>query len=196
MAESETLHQVIARNVRAYRHARGLTLEALAEVAGISRRMLIMIEGGTTNPSVATLDRLGQALGVGLSSLVGLPAPTGEAQVIAPDAMPAIWRGAHPESAARLAVSLGSGGDVEVWDWHLAPGETFTAGVDPPGTQKLLFILDGVLTVRLTDSLLRVPAGHGARLPGDRPHGYENRDAQPLHFVGTIVLGTFIRDHP
>jgi transcriptional regulator with XRE-family HTH domain len=193
MGTSETLHQVIARNVREYRHARGLTLDALADAAGISRRMLIMIEGGTTNPSVATLDRLGQALGVGLSSLVGLPAPTGEAQVIAPDAMPAIWRGAHPESAARLAVSLGSGGDVEVWDWRLAPGDAFTAGVDPPGTQKLLFVLDGVLTVRIDERLLRVPAGHGARLPGDRPHGYENRDEQPLHFVGTVVLGTIVR---
>ena len=146
-----------------------------------------MIEGGTTNPSVATLDGLGQALGVGLSSLVGLPAPTGEAQVIAPDAMPAIWRGAHPESAARLAVSLGSGGDVEVWDWRIAAGEVFTAGV---------YVLDGILTVRLADTLLRVPAGHGARLPGDRPHSYENRDEQPLHFVGTVVLGTFVRSTP
>ena len=191
---SEALHEVIARNVREYRRARGLTLDALAGAAGISRRMLIMIEGGTTNPSVATLDRLGQALGVGLSSLVGLPAPTGEAQVIAPDAMPAIWRGADPGSAARLAVSLGARGDVEVWDWHIAPGEAFTAGIDPPGTQKLLFVLDGVLTVRLAERLLRVPAGHGARVPGDRPHGYENREGRPLHFVGTVVLGAFIRE--
>lgn len=195
MVASETLQQVIARNARAYRHARGLTLESLAEAAGISRRMLVMIEGGTTNPSVATLDRLGQALGVGLSSLIGFPAPTGEAQVIGPEAMPVIWRGAHPDSAARLAVSLGSGGDVEVWDWRIAPGEGFTAGVDPPGTQKLLFVLDGVLTVRLADGLLRVPAGHGARLPGDRPHGYENRDEQPLHFVGAVVLGAVVRGH-
>ena len=116
--------------------------------------------------------------------------------MIAPDAMPAIWRGAHPDSAARLAVSLGSRGDVEVWDWRIAPGEVFAAGVDPPGTQKLLFVLDGVLTVRLAERLLRVPAGHGARLPGDRPHGYENRDEQPLHFVGTVVLGTIVRDMP
>lgn len=191
---SETLHRVSARNVREYRRARGPTLDALAAAAGISRRMLIMIEGGTTNPSVAALDRLGQALGVGLSSLVGLPAPNGGAQVIAPDAMPTVWRGAHPESAARLAVSLGARRDVEVWDWRLAPGEAFTADVDPPGTQKLLFVLDGVPTVRLADGPLRVPAGHGARIPGDRPHGYEKRDDRPLHFVGTVVLGTFLRE--
>ncbi len=196
MVPGETLQRVIARNVREYRRARGLTLEALAEAAEISRRMLIMIEGGTTNPSVATLDRLGQALGVGFAGLVGLPPPTGEAQVIAPDAMPAIWRGAHPDSVARLAVSLGSRGEIEVWDWRIAAGEVFAAGVDPPGTQKLLFVLAGVLTLRLDDRPLRVPAGHGARLPGDRPHSYENRDEQPLHFVGTVVLGTIVRAAP
>jgi transcriptional regulator with XRE-family HTH domain len=196
MAPVETLQQVIARNVREYRHARGLTLDALAAAAGISRRMLIMIEGGTTNPSVATLDRLGQALGVGFAGLVGLPPPTGEAQVIAPDAMPVIWRGAHPDSAARLAVSLGARGEIEMWNWRIAAGEVYTAGIDPPGTQKLLVVLDGVLTVRLADSLLRVPAGHGARLPGDRPHGYENRDEQPLHFVGAVILGTTVRGAP
>jgi transcriptional regulator with XRE-family HTH domain len=196
MAPGETLQQVIARNVREYRHARGLTLDALAEAAGLSRRMLIMIEGGTTNPSVATLDRLGQALGVGFAGLVGLPPPTGEAQLITPDAMPAIWRGAGSDSVARLAVSLGSRGEIELWDWRMAAGEVFVAGVDPPGTRKLLFVLAGVLTVRLADSVLRVPAGHGARIPGDRPHGYENRDEGPLHFVGTVVLGTPARGEP
>lgn len=192
---SAALQQIIARNVRDYRRAAGLTIENLAAAAEISRRMLIMIEQGATNPSIATLDRLGQALGVGLSSLIGIPAPTGEAQLIAPDAMPAMWRGVAPESTARLTVSLGSRGDVEVWDWRIAPGEVFTAGVDPPGTQKLLYVLDGVLTVRLAENLLRVPTGHGARIPGDHPHGYENREARTLHFIGTVILGTFISEH-
>lgn len=193
MVQSETLQQTVARNVREYRRARGMTLDTLATAAEISRRMLILIERGTTNPSIATLDRLGKALGIGFSGLVGLPASTGEAQVITPEAMPIVWRGAHPDSAARLTVALGMSGDVELWEWRLAAGEAFMATPELPGTQKLFFVLDGVLTIRLEETVLRVPGGHGARLSADRPHGYENRDEQPLHFVATIILGTVVR---
>ncbi|CAA9571138.1 MAG: hypothetical protein AVDCRST_MAG18-1986 [uncultured Thermomicrobiales bacterium] len=194
MAQVETLQHTVARNVRQYRRARGMTLDALANAAEISRRMLILIERGATNPSIATLDRLGQALGVGFPAIVGLPAPLGEAQIIAPEAMPVVWRGTHPDSAARLAVALAPRGDVEMWEWRLTAGETFAAKAEPPGTQKLLVVLAGILTLQIDETVLRVPTEHAARLPGDRPHSYENRDALPVHFVGTVVFRPASRD--
>lgn len=114
--------------------------------------------------------------------------------MIAPEAMPVIWRGTDPGSTARLAVPLGPLGGVEVWEWHLASHETFAAEADPPGTQKPLYVLAGVLTLRLADTTLRVPTGHGARLPADQPHGYENHDESPLHFIGTVVMGAVVRE--
>jgi len=189
MAPAETLQRVIARNVRDHRHARGLTLDALATAAAISRRMLIMIEAGGTNPSVGVLDRLGQALGVSLPVLVGMPTQTREGQVIPPEAIPIFWHGTDPDSAARLAVATGPRGNVEMWEWRLATGEAFTASIEPPGTQKLIVVIDGVLTAQLDDTLLTVPAGHAARLPADRSHGYENRDEGLLRFIVTMVFG-------
>jgi transcriptional regulator with XRE-family HTH domain len=189
MGAVETLQQTVARNVREYRRARGLTLDALATAADVSRRMLILIERGATNPSIATIDRLGQALGVGFPALVGLPSATVEAQVITPAEMPVVWQGTQAESVAQLAVALGPRGGVEMWQWRLAAGETFVANVDPSGTQKLFYVLDGVLTLRFDGADLRVPAGYGARIPADRPHHYENRDADPVRFLCTIVLG-------
>lgn len=189
MPSAEALQQVIARNVRDHRHARGLTLDALATAAEISRRMLIMIEGGATNPSVGVLDRLGQALGVSLPVLVGLPTQTEEGQMIPPEAIPVFWHGTDPDSTARLAVATGPQGKVEMWEWRLATGEAFTAEIEPSGTQKLIVVIDGVLTVRLGGTILTVPAGHAARLPADRPHGYENRDSGPLHFIVTMAFG-------
>lgn len=193
MTSSETLQETIARNVRQYRRARGMTLDALAAAAEISRRMLILIERGSTNPSIGTLDRIGQALGVGFAALAGLPPSTGEAQVIDPGAMPIVWQGAHPPSAARLSVALAGQVDVELWDWRLAPGDTFAATPDLPGTQKLFYVLEGALTIGLGPTSLLVPTGHGARLTADRPHSYENRADEPLHFVATIVLPTSVR---
>lgn len=70
MTELRDVAAAIAARVRSGRTDRGWTLDELAERSGISRRMLVNIEQGSTNPSIATLLRISDALGVGLPSLV------------------------------------------------------------------------------------------------------------------------------
>jgi transcriptional regulator with XRE-family HTH domain len=50
--------------VRELRKQAGLTQEALAGAAGMDRSFLAEIEGGRTNPSLDTMHRLADALGV------------------------------------------------------------------------------------------------------------------------------------
>ena len=63
----------VSENVRRLRRAAGLSQEALASAAGVSRRMLVGIEGGDVNVSLATLDRIAAALGVLFPDLVLVP---------------------------------------------------------------------------------------------------------------------------
>lgn len=58
------LVQLLGRNVRAARLARGLSQEQLAFEAEMKRSYLSDLERGTRNPSVRALGRLAQALGV------------------------------------------------------------------------------------------------------------------------------------
>jgi transcriptional regulator with XRE-family HTH domain len=69
------LASAIGLRVRKHRQTRGLTLDRLAKVSGVSRRMLINVEHGVVNPSVGTLLAISDALGVGLPSLVEPPGP-------------------------------------------------------------------------------------------------------------------------
>ena len=55
------------------RQSRCWTLDQLAEASGVSRRMLVNVEQGAANPSVATLLKITEALGVGLPALVEPP---------------------------------------------------------------------------------------------------------------------------
>ncbi|GAA0915931.1 hypothetical protein GCM10009558_102120 [Virgisporangium aurantiacum] len=66
---------VIGARVRQERLSRTWTLDQLADAAGVSRRMLVNVEQGVTNPSVGTLLRLSDALGIGLPALVEPPEP-------------------------------------------------------------------------------------------------------------------------
>src|SRR5690242_10072155 len=68
--ETETLALAIGQRVRDERQAREWTLDHLAAEAGVSRRMIVNVEQGAVNPSVGTLLRLSDALGIGLPALV------------------------------------------------------------------------------------------------------------------------------
>ena len=74
--DTADLALAIGARVRQERQARRWTLDQLAEVAGVSRRMVVNVEQGSANPSVGTLLRISDALGVGLPSLVDRPQPT------------------------------------------------------------------------------------------------------------------------
>jgi DNA-binding transcriptional MerR regulator/quercetin dioxygenase-like cupin family protein len=57
--------------LRGARHRRGLSLKEASELAGMSVSHLSAIECGTRNPSLAGLQRLAVALGIGVSDLFG-----------------------------------------------------------------------------------------------------------------------------
>jgi transcriptional regulator with XRE-family HTH domain len=77
MTQAVMVNELIGGRVRQHRTARGWTLEELADRSGVSRRMLITIEHGEGNPSIATLLRVSDALGVGLPVLVDVERPSG-----------------------------------------------------------------------------------------------------------------------
>ena len=65
----EFLAQVGAR-IRAVRTERSLTVQQLADRAGISRRLLTQIELGQANPSLVTVTRIARQLDTEFTSLL------------------------------------------------------------------------------------------------------------------------------
>ena len=56
--------------LKAWREHRGLTLQALADVAGVSKPYISQIEGGKRDGTAATMKKLGAALGVPVDTLL------------------------------------------------------------------------------------------------------------------------------
>lgn len=56
--------------LRAWREHKGLTPQALADAAGVSRPYVVQIEGGKRTGSAATLKKLALALGVPVGALL------------------------------------------------------------------------------------------------------------------------------
>jgi transcriptional regulator with XRE-family HTH domain len=58
--------------VRELRRERGLTLEELAGLSGVSRAMISKLERGEKNPTLVVVAKLAEGLGVTLSKLAGI----------------------------------------------------------------------------------------------------------------------------
>jgi transcriptional regulator with XRE-family HTH domain len=61
----------VATSLRELREARGVSMRALAARSGLSANALSMIERGKTSPSVSTLYKLADALGVSITAFFG-----------------------------------------------------------------------------------------------------------------------------
>jgi transcriptional regulator with XRE-family HTH domain len=58
------LQRTVGRNLRAYREARGLSQEALADVLGVHRTYMGGIERGERNLTLKSLERIAAQLGL------------------------------------------------------------------------------------------------------------------------------------
>ena len=166
--------------VKHERQVRGWTLDRLAEAAGFSRRMLINVEQGAANPSVGTLLRISDALGVGLPALVEPPRPR-PVKVTRHGEGAALWSG---EFGGRGVLVAGTDAPdvVELWDWTLAPGDQHVSEAHTPGTRELVQVQQGTIVVGIADQSVTLDAGDAAAFSGDAPHSYANPGPRPARF--------------
>jgi transcriptional regulator with XRE-family HTH domain len=181
MDESTTaLALAIGVRVRQERQARRWTLDQLAEGAGVSRRMLINVEQGAANPSVGTLLRISDALGVGLPALVERPQPK-PVKVTRHGDGAVLWTSA---SGGRGVLVAGTEPPdvLELWDWTLGPGDQHGSEAHTPGTKELVQVQQGTITVEVAGEPVTLEAGDAVAFPGDVAHGYANLGTQPARF--------------
>ena len=170
----------IGVRVRQERQSRHWTLDQLAEAAGVSRRMVVNVEQGAANPSVGTLLRISDALGVGLPALVERPQAK-PVKVIRHGDGAVLW---SSESGGRGVLVAGTEPPdvVEMWDWTLGPGDRHVSEPHTPGTKELVQVQQGTVTIEVADQPMTLDGGDAVAFPGDVPHSYANPGTQPARF--------------
>src|SRR6516164_9959386 len=170
----------IGARVRQERQSRRWTLDQLAEAAGVSRRMVVNVEQGAANPSVGTLLRISDALGVGLPALVERPQAK-PVKVIRHGDGAVLW---SSESGGRGVLVAGTEPPdvIELWDWTLEPGDRHVTEAHTPGTQELAQVQQGTVTVEVAGRPATLDGGDAVAFPGDVPHSYANPGTQQARF--------------
>ena len=182
---SDTLTASLAAALQAARKARGFSVSALAEGAGVSRAMIAKVERGDAQPTAVLLARLANALGMTLSELVASAEDGGGRLVRAADQP--TWT--DPASGyRRRTVSPASGRPLELVDIELPPGARVAFAADAyPDVHQQIWVLDGHLRLHEGDTVHELDHGDCLQLGPPALRVYVNPTDQTCRYLVALT---------
>ncbi|HET8722611.1 MAG TPA: XRE family transcriptional regulator [Anaeromyxobacteraceae bacterium] len=171
-AAGSDLTPVLGANLRRLRMRRGLSLEKLSRLSGVSRAMLGQIELGQSAPTVNVLWKIGTALEVPFSALI-TSRPTASFHVMRADQAKRL---ASSDGAfvSRALFPFDEPRRVEFYELRLAPGGVERADAHPPGTVENLVVSRGSVEIETGGAVHALGAGDAVVFEADAPHAYRN----------------------
>jgi transcriptional regulator with XRE-family HTH domain len=189
----------LGREIRLVRQQKALSMQTLADAAGLSRAWLGEIERGAASPSVDIVRRLANALGVSIGSLLDgrAPAEERESHQITPS------REVHlvPRDK-RVVVRFPSQpffwelitplrGELQVMMADLVPTDAPLEMMEHGG-QELVLVLEGEIEVRVAGQTYSLQPGDAITFSAQLPHGFGNRgprEAKMLNATAPPSIG-------
>lgn len=166
--------------IRELRRKAGLTLQALADQAGISVGFLSQVERDKATPSLGTLASLAAVLGTTVDYFIATPKPTDS-----------ITRsGERPQFAVadsslhyeQLSTVL-PGGTLSSLIVHIPVG--YASEMVAHVGEELIVVLDGTVRQALGETSFTLHPGDSLHFMGDTPHSFENVGDTPARLLWT-----------
>jgi transcriptional regulator with XRE-family HTH domain len=179
----------IAARVRQLRARRGLSIEALASAAAVSRSMISLIERGESSPTAVVLEKLATGLGVPLASLFDAPAAPSEPVSRRADQIE--WRDPASGYVRRNVSPAGFPSPIHLVEVTFPPGArvAYETGARPGVTHQQVWVLQGTIEVTLGRERFDLGAGDCLAMVLDRPVAYHNPTSKPARYAVVIVSG-------
>jgi len=178
---------LLGERIRRLRLERGLTLQRLAEYAGVSVSMLSSVERGAKAPTVVVLDKIATGL---RARLVDLLAGQSDRRVIVRRAAeqdvvdePGGWR-------RTVLTPVVPGLNFELIRSTLPPG---CAPAEYPayaaGSHEFIAVETGTLRLTIDDTTVELAAGDSVYFAADAAHRYANPGVRPCtYYVAALIM--------
>jgi transcriptional regulator with XRE-family HTH domain len=159
----------IGPRLRALRTARNLTLEQVAQSAGVTKGFISRLERDHASVSVATLQRICDVLQTPLGALFDYP----EKAVVAAEEAPVIDFGTG--GLRLLVLTPANVDDLRMVKMLLAPGADVNSDSHFASRGSIfVHVLHGKLSVELDGENVQLEPGDSLTFPGRTPHAYRN----------------------
>jgi transcriptional regulator with XRE-family HTH domain len=180
-ARSDTM---LARDIRALRKARGLTLAEIALKLGRSVGWLSQVERGLSAPSLADLRAFAELFGVPVSLFFAHDAPDAGERGVVVRAGRRRSLGTAESGLVEELLSPDLGGSFEVLRSEFAPGAELKAAASRP-TEEAGYVVSGTFDLEIAGTWYRLGEGDSFRF-ANKPFRWRNPGADPAVVVWVV----------
>lgn len=178
---------MLGGRIRSLRQEHRLTVRQLATSANLSPALISQVERDLTDPSLDSLRRIAQALGVPLFDLFQEPEETAVA-VVRSEARTRITTPHGELTYARLTPGMGK---LEVLEGVLQPGAASSREPWSHPSEECAVVTSGTLTVEVGTQRYLLEAGDSCRFDSRLPHRYVNEQTTPAVFLLSVTPPSF-----
>ncbi|MFN3688841.1 helix-turn-helix domain-containing protein [Salinarimonas sp.] len=189
MENASDIDTRLGTRIKALRSAQGLSLDALAGRAGVSRSMISLVERGEASPTAAVLDRLAAGLGTTLAALFAEEARA-DGEPVSRRSEQAAWRDPQTGYLRRNLSPRGFPSPIELVEVELPAGTrvAYDAAFRSAPVHQQVVVLAGTLVLGIGEETHRLEAGDCIAMRLDRPTMFHNPGAEPSrHLVALVV---------
>ncbi len=186
-AGAHALSGQLGKTVQRLRKAYNLSLSELAEQSGVAKSIISQIERNETNPTLATIWRLSQALDISIERVLSEqheePFISKSSRADTPILM-------SEDGKMRLAI-IGWIKTVEWLQWYdvtAEPGATLDSDAHQRGSVECLSVIEGEFEVEIADVIQTARAGETLRYRCDRPHSVRCTGKEPGRATMVCIL--------
>jgi transcriptional regulator with XRE-family HTH domain len=177
----------LGATVQRLRKAYNLSLSELSQQSGVAKSIISQIERNETNPTLATIWRLAQALDVSIERVLQTTEDEPFLEKSTKADTPILL---SDDGKCRLAI-IGWIKTVEwlqCYEFSAGPGGVLESDAHQRGSVESLSVREGELEVEVAGAVETVKAGETLRYRCDRRHVIRNRGNAPAHATMVCIL--------
>lgn len=167
--DSDDILTRLPARLKEARRAQGLSLEAVANLSGVSRSMVSQIERGESSPTISTLWNLTRALQIDFAGLLDADGAPENIDILRSAEAPTIDNRGQG-CRIRILSPPEEVGHHEVYELVFSEGGALVSQPHTRGTREQLTVIEGIVRVESGTSEAILSKGDTARYAADVPH--------------------------
>jgi transcriptional regulator with XRE-family HTH domain len=171
----------IGERLRMLRKARGISVRTLAAKTSFSASFISQIENGQASPSIASLERIAEVLGITLGGFFS-PQPINTTRIVRVAERQELMSSWSRGKIEALGPTEGPS-KLEVVLITLSPGGRSGSRQHTNRREQFVMIMDGTITLLLESETYKLKRGDAVSLNPDTPHLWENRSARSVRIL-------------
>ncbi|GGH88163.1 transcriptional regulator with XRE-family HTH domain [Pullulanibacillus pueri] len=182
--EKDNLNHIIGKRLKAMRLERGLSLDKVAELTGVSKPMLGQIERARSNPTVSTLWKIAEGLRVPFTSFIE---EIKKDVTLVKELEVTPIKEDHERYKVYPIFPMKGQNHFEMYKIDLLPTCHYNADPHPHGVEEYLWVYKGQMNIHIGSNTYTVSEGEGIRYQADQPHSYINTSTCPASLIMVIA---------